>query len=262
MRKRFFAVFVSLCMIVSMLPANAFAQGDVPSIVTGADGLCEHHTRHDKSCGYGENSPCGYVCGLCGAAAAPAACTCETLCAEGAADGGCPVCAAAGADLSACQGAAPAAALAASPLLNARNGGEEIVVGEVTLTATSESPAYATTDDTGKVTEGGSESSYNIKWDGATLTLNGANIAGGASFSFAAQQSTAAIYREGDLDIVLVGESTAAGSEAYGSSFGVFVENGALSIQGGAGLPPQAARAPTAAASPLKRAGFRSPGAP
>ena len=132
----------------------------------------------------------------------------------------------------------------------------------MTLPATSESPAYATTDDTGKVTEGGSESSYNIKWDGATLTLNGANIAGGASFSFAAQQSTAAIYREGDLDIVLVGESTAAGSEAYGSSFGVFVENGALSIQGGAGLPPQAARAPTAVASPLKRAGFRSPGAP
>ena len=49
-------------------------------------------------------------------------------------------------------GRGPAAALAASPLLNARNGGEEIVVGEVTLTATSESPAYATTDDTGQVT--------------------------------------------------------------------------------------------------------------
>lgn len=39
MKKRLFAVFASLCMVVSMLPTMAFAQDSGAAI--GASGLCE-----------------------------------------------------------------------------------------------------------------------------------------------------------------------------------------------------------------------------
>lgn len=65
MKKQLFAVFVSLCMIVSMLPTMAFAEAGVQDsgIVTSASGLCEHHTQHDESCGYTEGTaeiPCSH----------------------------------------------------------------------------------------------------------------------------------------------------------------------------------------------------------
>lgn len=65
MKKRLFAAFVSLCLIVSMLPTAAFAEAGAQDsgIVTGASGLCEHHTRHDESCGYTEGTaeiPCSH----------------------------------------------------------------------------------------------------------------------------------------------------------------------------------------------------------
>ena len=46
MKKRLFAAFVSLCMIVSMVPTMAFAEAGAQDsgIVTSASGLCEHHT--------------------------------------------------------------------------------------------------------------------------------------------------------------------------------------------------------------------------
>ena len=64
-KKRLFAAFVSLCLIVSMLPTAAFAEAGAQDsgIVTGASGLCEHHTRHDESCGYTEGTaeiPCSH----------------------------------------------------------------------------------------------------------------------------------------------------------------------------------------------------------
>lgn len=65
MKKRLFAAFVCLCMIVSMLPTMAFAEAGVQDsgIVTSASGLCEHHTQHDESCGYTEGTaeiPCSH----------------------------------------------------------------------------------------------------------------------------------------------------------------------------------------------------------
>ena len=59
--------------------------------------------------------------------------------------------------------------------------GETIHVGGVELTTTEEKPIlYAKTDSSsGTVTPGGSEDSYNIKWDGETLTLNNADITQG-----------------------------------------------------------------------------------
>ena len=48
-----------------MLPTMAFAEAGVQDSGTtiGASGLCEHHTRHDESCGYTEGTaeiPCSH----------------------------------------------------------------------------------------------------------------------------------------------------------------------------------------------------------
>lgn len=56
---------------------------------------------------------------------------------------------------------------------------QTVYVGGVALTGSTDSPAYATTDDSGNViTEGATADYYNIMWDGSTLTLNGATITG------------------------------------------------------------------------------------
>lgn len=65
MKKRLFAAFVSLCMIVSMLPTTAFAEAGAQdsNLITDTSGLCEHHTQHDESCGYTEGTaeiPCSH----------------------------------------------------------------------------------------------------------------------------------------------------------------------------------------------------------
>ena len=69
MKKRVFAVLASLCMVVSMLPTMAFANG-------------------------GESEP-------------QEQCSCTVLCTEDSKNADCPVCSAAGGDLSACRGTAP-----------------------------------------------------------------------------------------------------------------------------------------------------------
>ena len=56
MRKRIFAAFVCLCMLMALVPSMAYA-GDTVSV----GGLCEHHTQHDDACGYSEattETPC------------------------------------------------------------------------------------------------------------------------------------------------------------------------------------------------------------
>ena len=64
MKKRFFAAFMSLCLLFALFPATAFAEGapdsDLPP--TGS-ALCEHHPQHDESCGYTEGTeeiPCSH----------------------------------------------------------------------------------------------------------------------------------------------------------------------------------------------------------
>ena len=62
MRKRIFAAFVCLCMMVSLVPSRAYADGTDNTVYTG--GLCEHHTQHDSACGYSEATaevPCNHV---------------------------------------------------------------------------------------------------------------------------------------------------------------------------------------------------------
>lgn len=58
MRKRIFASFVCLCMLMALVPSMAYA-GDTVSV----GGLCEHHTQHDDACGYSEGTaevPCSH----------------------------------------------------------------------------------------------------------------------------------------------------------------------------------------------------------
>ena len=99
----------------------------------------------------------------------------------------------------------------------------EIYVGGVGLNGTPDAPAYATTDsNTGAVTAGGNEQRYNIKWDGATLTLNDATIKTARQISQDAGMT--AIYCEGSLNIVLQGANTVV-SPAVGNemSTGIYV---------------------------------------
>ena len=58
MRKRIFAAFVCLCMLMALVPSMAYAND---TVYTG--GLCEHHTQHDGACGYSEGTaevPCNH----------------------------------------------------------------------------------------------------------------------------------------------------------------------------------------------------------
>ena len=62
MRKRLTAAFMCLCLLVTLLPATAFADGKPDRDPSPAEsGLCEHHPSHDEACCYtggSEGSPC------------------------------------------------------------------------------------------------------------------------------------------------------------------------------------------------------------
>ena len=112
-----------------------------------------------------------------------------------------------------CLSLLPVTALAA-------NGGT-VYVGGVMLSGSTDSPAYATTDTSGNVSSDGSESNYNIKWDGSTLTLNGAKIKGAdSSESLSATVGIYAFSNSGDvsLNIALKGVN-----EIFDSSHGIWV---------------------------------------
>ena len=62
MRKRLTAAFLCLCLLFTLLPATAFAEGEAGSgAPQPGSALCEHHPQHDESCGYTEGTeevPC------------------------------------------------------------------------------------------------------------------------------------------------------------------------------------------------------------
>ncbi|MGI6079651.1 MAG: InlB B-repeat-containing protein [Candidatus Avilachnospira sp.] len=64
MRKRLTAAFLCLCLLFTLLPATAFAEGEADSGTPPVQSaLCEHHPQHDESCGYTEGtegSPCSH----------------------------------------------------------------------------------------------------------------------------------------------------------------------------------------------------------
>ena len=73
MRKRIFAAFVCLCMMMALVPSMAYAND---TVYTG--GLCEHHTEHTAACGYTKGTaenPCSHEHNeSCGGLTDPAAC--------------------------------------------------------------------------------------------------------------------------------------------------------------------------------------------
>lgn len=112
-----------------------------------------------------------------------------------------------------------------------------IYVGGVELTGSADAPAYAATDESGKVTPGGSEDHYNIKWDGATLTLHDANITGEYSYvDLHDDANSSAIYHDGALEIVLVGKNTVTGPDVDDTLNNGIAAMGDLTISGSGSL--------------------------
>ena len=136
-----------------------------------------------------------------------------------------------------------------SALLTDEGGSEDpevsgpIFVGGVELTGSEGTPAYATTNDSGAVTtQDASADNYNIKWDGATLTLKGAKITTiDETSDYGLAQSAAIYYDEAtDLEIVLVDANTVTGpgtSADFVNSYGIYVDSEVtLTISGSGSL--------------------------
>ena len=69
MKKRILSILLLCCMVLTMLPAPAFAaEGETGACASNPGGLCEHHPAHDEACGYtpqtedAAGTPCGHVC--------------------------------------------------------------------------------------------------------------------------------------------------------------------------------------------------------
>ena len=69
MKKRIISILLLCCMVLTMLPAPAFAADEEAyALPLDMGGLCEHHPEHDEACGYtpqtedAAGTPCGHVC--------------------------------------------------------------------------------------------------------------------------------------------------------------------------------------------------------
>ena len=64
MKKRILSILLLCCMVLTMLPAPAFAADEEAyALPLDMGGLCEHHPAHDESCGYTEEAaeiPCSH----------------------------------------------------------------------------------------------------------------------------------------------------------------------------------------------------------
>ena len=55
MKKRILSILLLCCMVLTMLPAPAFAADEeLTRFRSDMGGLCEHHPEHDEACGYAE----------------------------------------------------------------------------------------------------------------------------------------------------------------------------------------------------------------
>ena len=64
MKKRILSILLLCCMMLTMLPAPAFAaEGEAGARASNPGGLCEHPPEHDEACGYTEGTaeiPCSH----------------------------------------------------------------------------------------------------------------------------------------------------------------------------------------------------------
>lgn len=125
--------------------------------------------------------------------------------------------------------------------------GDAVYVGGVELRGSVSGPVYATTDEDGNVTTSGAgEDSWNVKWDGGTLTLKDAYITGQVddptNLIFPAAIGVADSSGNAELTIQLEGSNT------IRASIGVFVLSSGgtanLVIKGGGSLKASAALNP------------------
>ena len=72
MKKRIISILLLCCMVLTMLPAPAFAADEETyALPPDTDSLCEHHPEHDEACGYtpqtedAAGTPCSHVCEIC-----------------------------------------------------------------------------------------------------------------------------------------------------------------------------------------------------
>ena len=132
-----------------------------------------------------------------------------------------------------CLGLLPTTVLAAD--------GDTVYVGGVALTSSTGSPVYATTDTNGNVSSGGNESSYNIKWDGSTLTLKGAYITREVStpdYTSPVEGVAIGVYNQsGDANLTITLEGTNTIKDVS-AAIHVFAPSGSatLTIQGNGSL--------------------------
>lgn len=109
------------------------------------------------------------------------------------------------------QGATNSITVPVSFKVNYPSDARTIKAGDVELIGASTMPAYATTDDNGNVTVQPTyteDSSWNIKWDGSTLTLRNANIQGSSYYGI--------LYEAGEsLTILLEGKNTVSAGNGY-----------------------------------------------
>ena len=124
--------------------------------------------------------------------------------------------------LSACLALALCLSLLPATALAADN--DTVYVGGVALSGSTDSPAYATTDDNGTVTKvDASANKYNIKWDGSTLTLRNATIKESVSTdtsTFIAGAAIGVLNQNGDANLTITLEGTNTIAEV---SMGIYV---------------------------------------
>ena len=98
-----------------------------------------------------------------------------------------------------------------------------IIIGGVGLYGDATTPAYAKTDNNGTVTtSGASDTDYNIKWDGTTLTLRNAVIT--------TSEIQAISYNNGELKIVLIGDNRIISTHDLGIGIEFYGERADLTI--------------------------------
>ena len=112
--------------------------------------------------------------------------------------------------------------------------GSTVYVGGVALTGSTDNPACATTDDSGNVsTDSASAENYNIKWDGSTLTLDGAKIKG--AYSSGSLGTTVGIYASSNSGGVSLNIALQGVNEIFESSYGIWVYSYSYSSSTNAG---------------------------
>ena len=130
-----------------------------------------------------------------------------------------------------CLSLLPQAVLAASA--------GSVSIGALTLSGSTDAPAYACTSADGTVTTtGADESNYNIKWDGATLTLRNATV----NASDAAVNEGDAVRAANDITVNLIGDNRLTGIGKQSAGLAVY-NQGALRIGGSGSLVVEGAHA-------------------